>query len=204
MTPTLTNIPLFPLSGHVLPGGIMQLKIFEPRYLRMIREVCSKGEQGLIGMCMFNEQGSIEHNTHIHALATLAKVIDFEHRDDGLLGITVEGVEIGEITSIDVANDGLRSGTIERHNNWPQHSLDDDYQHLATRLCEVYKEYPELGSCPSGECLSHADWVCQRWLELLPISAQVKQELLREQSCQPALEYLKSLIRESETISDPE
>lgn len=35
------DIPLFPLSAHLLPGGRMSLRIFEPRYTRMIKQACA-------------------------------------------------------------------------------------------------------------------------------------------------------------------
>ena len=127
MNRALTNIPLFPLSGHVLPGGVMRLRIFEPRYLRMVREVCAQGDDGRVGMCMFNDNGSVEHNTHIHSVATLARVIDFEHRDDGLLGITVEGVEPCEITTIRVDSDGLRRGDVTIREPWQETPLPASY-----------------------------------------------------------------------------
>ncbi|RUO62257.1 LON peptidase substrate-binding domain-containing protein [Pseudidiomarina insulisalsae] len=199
MNRVMTNIPLFPLSGHVLPGGTMRLRIFEPRYLRMVREVCAQGEAGRIGMCMFNEQGSVEANTHIHPIATLARVIDFEQRDDGLLGITVEGVSTCEVKDVRVEKDGLRLGEVAVIDHWQTSSLPEDYAHLAERLHQVYQEYPELGECPQDEYLQRADWVCQRWLELLPLNAEVKQDLLRERDCQRALEYLAGLIHESES-----
>lgn len=198
MNRVIKNLPLFPLSGHVLPGGTMRLRIFEPRYLRMVRDVCAQGDDGRIGMCMYNEHGSVEQNTHIHPVATLARVIDFEHCDDGLLGITVEGVEACEIKQIKVDEDGLRCGEVEVINQWQETPLEQHHQHLADRLCQVYAEYPELGKCPSDDRLSRADWVCQRWLELLPLNAEVKQELLREPSCEPTLDYLNGLIHESE------
>ncbi len=203
MNRALTNIPLFPLSGHVLPGGVMRLRIFEPRYLRMVREVCAQGDDGRVGMCMFNDNGSVEHNTHIHSVATLARVIDFEHRDDGLLGITVEGVEPCEIAAIRVDSDGLRRGDVTIREPWQETPLPASYTHLAERLCQVYSEYPELGECPSDDRLARADWVCQRWLELLPVDAKVKQELLREPCCSRTLDYLAGLIHESEHKSDP-
>lgn len=203
MNRALNNIPLFPLAGHVLPGGVMRLRIFEPRYLRMVREVCAQGETGRIGMCMFNENGSVEQNTHIHSVATLARVIDFEHRDDGLLGITVEGVEACEIDAISVDSDGLRRGEVRLREAWQPTPLPADYSHLAERLCQVFHEYPELGECPKDDRLARADWVCQRWLELLPVNAKVKQELLQEPCCSRTLDYLAGLIHESENKSDP-
>lgn len=203
MNRALNDIPLFPLSGHVLPGGIMQLRIFEPRYLRMVREVCAQGDEGRIGMCMFNDKGSIEENTHIHPIATLARVVDFDHREDGLLGITVEGLEPCEITEITVDSDGLRRGQLEIRAPWNPTPLPASYSHLAERLCQVYGEYPELGECPNDERLTRADWICQRWLELLPVDANVKQELIKDPCCTRTLDYLAGLIHESESKSDP-
>ena len=34
----MTEMPLFPLSGVLLPGGRMPLQIFEQRYLDLVRE----------------------------------------------------------------------------------------------------------------------------------------------------------------------
>ena len=37
-TPNSTSLGLFPLTSTVLPGGRMQLRVYEPRYLRLVRE----------------------------------------------------------------------------------------------------------------------------------------------------------------------
>jgi len=44
------KLALFPLSAHLLPGGIMPLRIFEPRYQRMIAQA---GDQGF-ALCMLD------------------------------------------------------------------------------------------------------------------------------------------------------
>ncbi|MBX2878969.1 MAG: LON peptidase substrate-binding domain-containing protein, partial [Granulosicoccus sp.] len=39
------EVPLFPLSTVLFPGGVLPLRIFEPRYLAMIGE-CMKNQTG--------------------------------------------------------------------------------------------------------------------------------------------------------------
>lgn len=189
------QVPLFPLSGHVLPGGQMRLRIFEPRYVRMVKEACAQGPNGYIGMCMFNESGHVDDNTHIHRIGTLATVVDFETLPDGLLGITVAGQQLFAIESIETASDGLRVGHVTLFKSWPEHPLQAEYRDLAEQLNAVYHRYPELGAAPGAEQLDSANWVAQRWLEILPVTADTKQTLLNQASCGPALSYLYELVR---------
>jgi Lon protease-like protein len=90
------NCPLFPLSAHILPEGRMALRIFEPRYIRMVKDACRLNEGFVI--CMLNSKGQKEDNTHIFPTGTYCKVIDFDVLEDGLLGITVEGLKCVSIS----------------------------------------------------------------------------------------------------------
>ncbi|HCL86187.1 MAG TPA: peptidase S16, partial [Comamonadaceae bacterium] len=40
---TLTSLPLFPLSTVLFPGGSLQLRVFEVRYLDMVRKCQAAG-----------------------------------------------------------------------------------------------------------------------------------------------------------------
>ncbi|MDX1705548.1 LON peptidase substrate-binding domain-containing protein [Pseudidiomarina sp.] len=191
------KVPLFPLAGHILPGGKMRLRIFEPRYVRMVREACGQSPTAPIGICMLNEEGNSADNTHIHKFGTLCRIIDFDALPDSMLGITIAGEQLFAIDAIETAADGLRSGTVQLVEHWPATELAPDDSVLAEHLKAVYSSYPELEVCPDEECLSRADWICQRWLELLPVSADIKQELLAQSDCQEALNYLHELVAQS-------
>lgn len=197
LTDSQLNLPLFPLSGHVLPGGTMRLRIFEPRYLRMVKEACHGNESRPIGVCMLNKQGQVEHNTDIHAIGTAVTIVDFEQLKDGLLGITVAGHGLFEIQSIDAQADGLRVGQVRPLKGWPPQLLAPHDEFLAEQLQEIYQTYPELSVAASDSELQRADWICLRWLELLPISAATKQELLQHDDCSAALNFLRDLVMES-------
>ncbi|RUO61075.1 LON peptidase substrate-binding domain-containing protein [Pseudidiomarina marina] len=197
MTQAQQTMPLFPLSGHVLPGGTMRLRIFEPRYIRMVKEACNGTSCRPIGMCMLNENGDRDLNTHIHPIGTAATIIDFEQLPDGLLGITVAGQYLFRIADIQVQDDGLRVGHTDDVSAWPSQALSAADKFLAEQLVEIYNTYPELAVAYNNEQLQRADWVCLRWLELVPVSAQTKQELLQAPTADAALTFLRDLVIES-------
>lgn len=186
------DIPLFPLSAHLLPGGRMSLRIFEPRYLRMIKEACAT-DSGF-GICMLNSQADKDKNEHIYPIATYAKVIDFDLLEDGLLGVTVEGQKCCKIISIETQRDGLRSAKCDWIEQWTQSAVDHTITPIDERLQEIFVKYPELQSLYKVPKFNDPIWVIYRWLELLPVNAAQKQLLLQQKDCVKALGFLTQLV----------
>ncbi|MGI5308113.1 LON peptidase substrate-binding domain-containing protein [Rheinheimera sp. WS51] len=182
------TLALFPLTVHVLPGGRLQLRIFEPRYIRMVKEAFSL--QADFGICMLNPDGNEQHNTHILPLGTLVKIVDFEQLENNMLGITVEGIQLFEILQIATAADGLRTGKVQLRPNWQYSPLQTQDLILKQRLSEVFDTYPELAQLYPDKQLQDESWICQRWLEILPLEPEKKQQLLLE----PQLLALKQFI----------
>ena len=184
--------PLFPLSAHILPEGRMALRIFEPRYTRMVKEAC-KNNEGFV-ICMLNSKGDKLQNTHIFPTGTYCKVIDFDVLEDGLLGITVEGIHCVAISEIETESDGLRLGKCENIDVW---SCDLDIKTIAPmneRLGEIFETYTEVSSLYETVKLDDPLWVINRWLELLPVDAEQKQHFLAQKDCSKIVDYLSQLI----------
>ncbi len=187
-----SKIALFPLTSHVLPGGRLQLRIFEQRYIRMVKEALTA--QSGFGICMLNPKGKTEDNTHILPIGTLVHVVDFESLPDGILGITVAGEQLFEIQGIDTAKDGLRSGDVTLREHWPTSAISDEDILLRQRLQEVFDAYPELSQLYPEKKFDDEPWICQRWLEILPLEPQKKQELLSSKHTQPVKEFIRQLV----------
>nr|WP_297349673.1 LON peptidase substrate-binding domain-containing protein [uncultured Glaciecola sp.] len=184
--------PLFPLSAHILPEGRMALRIFEPRYTRMIKEACEK-DAGFV-ICMLDSKGIKEQNTHIFPTGTYCKVIDFDVLDDGLLGVTVEGINCVTVSNIETEDDGLRVADCENVDVW---SCDIDIQELSPmneRLAEIFDTYDEIRALYETIKLDEPLWVINRWLELLPVGAEQKQHFLAQKDCKKIVAYLSGLI----------
>lgn len=184
-------MPLFPLGTHVLPGGRLPLRIFEPRYLRMVKEACRSGLG--FGMCMLNPRGAGALHS-MYAIGTWVQVIDFATLADGLLGITVEGQQCFRIEQLWQEQDGLRRGQVRYLPEWPPLPLVEPQQPLQQLLVRLYAEHEPLGRLYPTPLPADAAWLCQRWLELLPLAAADKQYLLDQPDCRPALAFLERTV----------
>lgn len=188
----ISQAPLFPLSAHLLPEGRMSLRIFEPRYTRMIKQACAENT-GFV-MCMLNANGDKEKNQHIYPIGTYAKVVDFDLLDDGLLGIKVAGSYLVEVSNIVTEPDGLRLGDCKELTPW---QCDIDPKQIAPmdeRLKEIFAKYDDIAALYEAPRFDDPIWVMRRWLELLPVDGGQKQQFLQQHDCNKLLNYLNALI----------
>ena len=83
-------IPVFPLDGALLlPGGVLPLQIFEPRYLNMIDDAMS-GDR-LIGMIQTGEGGS-RRTPCLLAVGCAGRITSYSETGDGKYLIALTGV----------------------------------------------------------------------------------------------------------------
>ena len=87
------RLALFPLSAHLLPGGIMPLRIFEPRYQRMIAEA---GESGF-ALCMVDPRQP-DALRNMLPIATRVTIIDFDRLPDGSRDLAGDGERLLQLT----------------------------------------------------------------------------------------------------------
>ncbi|MEM0912915.1 MAG: LON peptidase substrate-binding domain-containing protein [Pseudomonadota bacterium] len=187
------RLPLFPLSSHLLPEGRLALRIFEPRYTRMVKEAC--GQQTGFVICMLNPDGDKTQNTHIFKKGTYCEVIDFDILNDGLLGITVEGKGCVQIGDISTEHDGLRMAECRRTPLWSDCGTVFDYERISERLQEVFEKYSDVNSLyENAHKFEDYEWVINRWIELLPLAAEQKQHFMNLGSSAKVAEYLNELI----------
>lgn len=198
----IKELGLFPLTAHILPGGRMQLRVFEPRYMRLVRD--SLRNQHGFGLCMLNPNGDLSRNEHIHTVGTLVKVIDFESLDDGYLGITIVGEQLFDIQNIKTESDGLRVGNVilrdmadSAASLGDTHVASNDECELKRRLQEVFDNYPEFARLYPEQKFDDSLWVCNRWLEILPLQAETKQALLNQNDAPQLQAYLRQLFEEN-------
>ncbi len=84
------TLPLFPLNTVLFPGCVLDLQIFEARYLDMISR-CMKQGTGFGVVCIVEGEEVGEAASRFAAIGCEALVRDFQQRTNGLLGIRVEG-----------------------------------------------------------------------------------------------------------------
>ena len=107
------DIPLFPLRVVMFPGSRLDLQIFEQRYLDMISR-CMRSGAGF-GICLLREGDEVvseEGRQTIHRTGTYCSVIDWDQLDNGLLGITLEGLAKFRITDCWQGGSGVLEATV--------------------------------------------------------------------------------------------
>ncbi|TKB56555.1 LON peptidase substrate-binding domain-containing protein [Ferrimonas aestuarii] len=186
------KLPLFPLNAHVFPGGKLSLRIFEARYLRMIKERAGKEPCFAMGMLEDREGGA-----EVLPWATQVRMVDFSQLEDGLLGIVVEGVQWLHIEDITTDDDGLRWADCKPVSIWSEPNHEQDAS-INSALLSLFGQYPELGKLYPEAAGQSMDWSLQRWLEVLPIDAGNKVSLLNQLNSKPAFEFVNNLLHQGD------
>lgn len=103
-------LPLFPLQTVLFPDALLPLRIFESRYIDMVRE-CMRAGHGFGVVARFPGDGQV---SAWHArIGTEALITDFTTLDDGLLGLSTRGQRRFSIEASSVREDGLLIGQIQ-------------------------------------------------------------------------------------------
>lgn len=170
------DIPLFPLSAVLFPGGPLQLRIFEPRYLDMVRE-CARSGAGF-GVCLILQGREVGEPAVPAAVGTLARITDFYTLPDGLLGIAAEGCARFRVLSTRVRDNGLMHGRVRFWPDEPQLVVPPEHGLLPTILERLVEQLgPHYKDAPRA-CYDDASWVGFRLAELLPLTHTERQQLL--------------------------
>jgi Lon protease-like protein len=172
----LIELPLFPLSSVLFPGGKLQLRIFEPRYLDLVRE-CTRYGTGF-GVCLILDGEEAGEPSIPAAVGTLARINDFHTGDDGLLGIVAAGGTRFRVARSRVRSDGLLRGDVETWPDEPEQTVPVEFallQSILERLIETMA--PHWRDAPRS-AYDDASWVGFRLAELLPLEFGEQQRML--------------------------
>ncbi len=190
----MEKLPLFPLPSQILPEGMLPLRIFEQKYQRLIKESLNKYRG--FGVVMVDNR-KISNFGQIMPIGTRVEIVDFYTLADGLLGVTVHGVEKFRLHHIHVELDGLKVADIEPLPNWSEEAPNLTEQHLAEKLQDVFSQYPELDELYENKEFNNISWLCQRWLEILPMPVLEKQVLIENSSNRQSRAFLSRIIKHS-------
>jgi Lon protease-like protein len=189
--------PLFPLNTVLFPGGPLPLRIFETRYVDMVRH-CMR-ERCPFGVLLIRAGSEVGASGagEVSPVGTTARIVDFNALPDGLLGITCIGERKFSVTRHWQQEDGLHVGEVVFSAAEEPVELPGEYQHLGELLRKVLPELGELyASVPKH--FSDASWVGWRLAEILPIALTEKQYCLELDDPIARLARLNPLIQRTE------
>ena len=173
----LDDIPLFPLNSVLFPGGSLALRIFEPRYLDLVRE-CARHGNGF-GVCLILAGTEAGEPAVPAAVGTLAGIEDFYTLPDGLLGIRTNGSRRFRVATSRVRNNGLVHGEVTWWPEEPVVAVPPEHGLLATILERLLERAGGPHARADRARLDDASWVGFRLAEFLPLDMRERQHLLQ-------------------------
>lgn len=189
LAPTTRTLPLFPLSNIVFPGGRMPLKIFEQRYLDLIK-TCLAGNT-TFGLCGIREGSEVGAPAVPYEIGTEVRISEWDMPQTGIFHIVVEGMGRYFTRSWKVETNGLLVAQTESVSEEAACEVPPEL-----RLCvQVLKHL--VGGETDAEHYDDAVWVGYRLSELLPFKLKVKQDLLEMNDSLMRLRIIDQFLRKN-------
>jgi len=110
----------------------MPLRLFERRYIDMVKECFRHGSQ--FGICLIKNGHEAGTPSEPYPIGTRVSIIDFDQGSDGLLHITVQGQEEFKVLTYASSDTGLLIGEIELLPAKPITPMQPEYELLAKKL----------------------------------------------------------------------
>ncbi|KZZ05824.1 hypothetical protein A3744_15835, partial [Oleiphilus sp. HI0073] len=172
------NVPLFPLNAVLCPGGKLPLRVFEPRYLDMIKN-CLKSDSGFV-VVLLKSDSPESFGLPFYEQGTLAKIVDFDAGSDGVLHIIAEGRRAIRIVNADLAEDGLWRAEVSEV-GYPEEvaqnvPVPDKYEELR-QVLKALVQHPSVNDLNLMIDFEDSQQVGFRLTELLPLENPQKQYL---------------------------
>ncbi len=187
----MNNLPIFPLKSIVLPGGLFPLRIFERRYLDMVRDSI-KNETSFC-IALVKTESKNKYIDDVYPIGSLVKIIDWNQLEDGLLGITVEGMNLVDIQSSTLDKNNLLKGDIENIKPEREYMIPEKYRLLSKFYKKIHPGIKNFIDYKK-ERYSDASWVGFRLTECLPLDLSTKAKLISSNNAIERLEKIHEII----------
>ena len=189
--------PLFPLSTVLFPYGRMHLQIFEQRYLDLVKN-CMRNDSkfGVVLILKGSEINEKDYDkSNLSSMGTLARIVDWDQLPNGLLGITIQGVERFFLLDSSKQENGLVMGNINIFQSDTYAPMRKDWSPLLDVLHRI-KQHPHVKRMNLDINEEDAWQVGFILSQLLPIVERDKHELLCLKDIEELMEKLEKILRE--------
>jgi Lon protease-like protein len=214
------RIALFPLSTVLFPRGVLALRVFEPRYLDMVRDCMREGTVFGVTLITDPRASEVTRTTALAEVGCLARIEAWDMKQLGLLHIRTVGQERFRLLSTDTQADGLVLGEIaliDPDDDAPvpteHRPCVDLLEKIVDDLREQLEEKRAVPDAPeTNEVLAqlpfaepyHMDssaWVSNRLCEVLPVPMKAKQKLMELTDAPTRLKIVHTFLKQHAVLA---
>lgn len=178
-------MPLFPLTTVLYPQGVLNLQIFEVRYLDLMKKCLRDNTPfGVVSLLDGNEVRRPDEKIQLAKIGTLVNIEKHEFVTPTLIEISTIGSQRFKLLNATQEKNGLWMGEIQMLPADPVIEIPDYLQGSANALANLINSIDEQGiteeQLPFRKPykLMDSGWVANRWCELLPLDKPTKLQLL--------------------------
>jgi hypothetical protein len=201
-------LPLFPLKTVLFPDGILPLKVFETRYIDMVR-ACMKNDAPF-GVVLIRHGQEVGVAAEPEEVGCLAHITGWDMENLGVMMLRTKGGERFRILETRVLPDQrleARVALIDADDIIP---VSDIHVTCAKTLKMVIADVDAKGRAQRGSAfvspfsqpirLDSASWVANRWCEILPIPLKARQKLMELADAESRLSIIHQYLVQHEII----
>lgn len=207
-----TWLPLFPLHAVLFPDGILPLKVFETRYIDMVRD-CMRREIPF-GAVLIRSGKEVGAAAEPEDVGCLAHIMEWDAEQLGLLMLRTQGGQRFRIIESRVHKDQHLEARIELIAPDTPSAVTQKHEACAATLGLVIDDLRNSARAETDEergedfgdpfppdlRLDDAGWVANRWSEVLPIPLKARQKLLELPNPQDRLEIIYQYLLQHRII----
>lgn len=191
----MSELPLFPLSAVLLPFGHMPLRIFEPRYLDLVRD-CMRTSSPF-GVVWIRRGAEVAQRgraaPELGDYGTCARIVDWDQLPNGLLGITIEGAQRFDLHEAAMRANGLIVGQVDIQQPSAPVLVAESWLSLLDVLRSL-ETHPHVQRMNLRVDYNDAWQVGYTLVQLLPLDESLKYELLGIDSVEELLSKVHGLL----------
>lgn len=194
-----STIPVFPLDTVLFPGGILPLRIFETRYVDMVRD-CMRDDSGF-GVCRITAGSEVGEPAEHESIGCLARIQAWDMEQPGVLQIWTRGEARFRIIDREVRHDGLVLANATWLADDEDEPLPDEFDDCARLLRRVVADIVEREADPLRRVVGQPYrfdslvWVSNRLAELMPLASRAKQSMMCADSPLARMMVVRDLLR---------
>lgn len=202
-------LPLFPLQTVLFPGGVLPLKVFETRYIDMVRD-CMKRETPF-GVVLIKAGQEVGAAAEPEPVGCLAHITGWDMDQPGVLLLKTRGGERFRILETrKQANERLEAHIEMIEADAPTQSVSDAHVSCAKALKTVVETIEARGRAEQGDDFvspfalplqfDQSGWVANRWCEILPIPLKARQKLLELEDAPSRLAIVHQYLQQHKIL----
>lgn len=175
-------MPMFPLGTPLLPGAVLPLHVFEPRYRQMVQDILADDGPPEFGVVMIERGREVGGGDARSLIGTAARIIDIQVTPDGRYALAAVGTDRIRVVAW-LPDDPYPLADIDR---WP----DDDTGVVITpetvaelharvrEINDVVRELGDVAPLPDAEISDDPRLALFHIAALAPLGAADRQRIL--------------------------